>query len=183
MTFDSHIHHRQSVRWRGFDYTSEGAYFVTICVQNRQSIFGEIQNGIMILNDVGAMIQDTWFQMPDRYSGIALDAFVVMPNHIHGIVVLNPPEVGVTPRGCPVAAGQARGPAPTSLSKVIHRYKSLTTARYRCAVDEQRWPPFEHRLWQRNYFDHVIRDEDDLNRIRDYIVENPKNWATDEEYR
>ncbi|MDP2673948.1 MAG: transposase [Dehalococcoidia bacterium] len=121
-----------------------------------------------------------------------------MPNHLHGIIIL----VGAGPRACPdkprqpqgvdggpgrpqgVAdeSGQPQGVAPTlSLPDVVHRFKSLTTARYRQAVRDQGWPPFAGRLWQRNYYEHVIRGEDELDRVRQYIAENPLRWDEDPE--
>ena len=178
---DERPDHR-SLRLAGYDYSTPGAYFVTICTENRDCLFGEVQDGRMVPNNAGHMIQIVWDEMPAFYP-VDLDAFVVMPNHIHGIVVLS--DVGAIPRGCPLSRtrdpGQARGPAPTlSLPDVVGRFKSLTTARYRQGVSELSWPPFAKRLWQRNYYEHVIRDEVDLNRVREYVINNPAMWAEDE---
>jgi putative transposase len=185
--YDPDKHHRRSIRLRGFDYARPGAYFVTICTQDRQCLFGEIRDGQAIVNEIGRMIQATWDEMPHHYPGVQIDAFVVMPNHIHGIVMLT--DVGATPCGCPDSyhgpdrSGQAQGPAPTmSLSDVVHRFKSMTTSRYRHKVLQGTWPPFRHRLWQRNYYEHIIRDEDELNQIRTYISENPLRWELDENH-
>lgn len=135
--------------------------------------------------------------MPNHYPGIDVDEFVVMPNHIHGIILL---VVGATPRGCPeFELGRARWPAPTnganraqghaqehvlardkmSLPDVVHRFKSLTTARYRRGVYRNGWRPFPGRLWQRNYYEHIIRNEDELSLIRRYIRINPLKWEYD----
>ena len=115
-------------------------------------------------------------------SGIGTDTFQIMPNHIHGIII-----VGATPRGC-LGNGRAQGPAPTvslpsslSLPDVVHRFKTMTTKRYVDGVKQNGWLPFPGRLWQRNYHDRIIRDEDELNRILEYILENPAAWETDQE--
>ena len=215
--YDRDLHHRQSIRLKGYDYSQAGAYLVTVCTQHRAVLFGDVVDGQMRLGDPGRMIQSVWQELPKHYPGIGIDAFIVMPNHIHGIIFLLPvgagpracpgqphnrdknPPVGAGPRACP---GQPRGVAPTipdfdqntthddccglgqrwlSLPDVVHRFKSLTTARYRHGVMNQGWPPFAGRLWQRNYFERVIRDEDELSRIREYIVNNPLQWDLDSE--
>ena len=137
----------------------------------------------MVSNDAGRMVHTVWDEIPGRYIGVAVDVFVVMPNHIHGIIILS--DVGATLRGCPVPPvrkpGQAQGPAPTlSLPDVVGRLKSLTTNQYRQAVVGSGWPAFDKRLWQRNYYEHVVRDDQELDRIREYIVDNPAMWAEDE---
>ncbi len=178
--YDPDKHHRRSIRLHGYDYTRAGAYFVTICTQHHECRFGEIHDGQMTLNEMGQMVQSTWEELPHYYPSVQIDAFVVMPNHIHGIIVLT--GVGATPRGCPDRLGQAQEPTGISLSDVVHRFKSLTTARYRQAVAQHRWPPFPGRLWQRNYYEHIIRNEDEWNEIRAYISENPLRWELDENH-
>ena len=112
MTSDPAKHRRRSIRLKGYDYSQEGAYFVTVCTQNRECRFGNVVNGEMVLNDAGRMVQTVWDQIPDNYPGIKTDAFVVMPNHVHGIII-----VGAIPRDCPRSdggdAGQPRGVART----------------------------------------------------------------------
>jgi putative transposase len=177
---DSDKHPRHSLRLQGFNYAREGMYFVTVCLKDRACLFGDISDGKMILNDAGRMIQAVWDDIPSHYAGIATDSFIIMPNHIHAIIVI----VGATPCGRPnLDKGQAQGPAPTelSLADVVHRFKTMTTKQYTDGVKQMDWPPFRGLLWQRNYYEHVIRDEDDLNRIRQYIMENPLRWAEDEE--
>jgi putative transposase len=176
---------RRSIRLRGYDYSQAGAYFVTICTQNRERLFGEIVGGKMMLNDAGNMIKTVWQEIPLYYTGTEIDEFVVMPNHIHGIAII----VGATPRGCPdkngQTQGQARGPAPTeytgalSLGDIVHRFKTMTTKRYVDGVKQWGWKPFPGRLWQRNYWEHIVRNETELNRIREYIHNNPAKWETD----
>lgn len=178
--FDLSIHHRHSLRLQGFDYTQEGAYFVTVCLQELACLFGDVSDGKMILNDTGKMVQAIWNDIPSHYAGIDTDACVIMPNHIHAIIVI----VGASPCGRPDwDIGQAQGPAPTklSLADVIHRFKTMTTKCYADGVKQKDWPPFRGRLWQRNYYEHVIRDEASLNLIRQYIMDNPSRWAEDEE--
>ncbi|MDP2948641.1 MAG: transposase [Chloroflexota bacterium] len=187
MTYDPARHHRRSIRLPAYDYGQPGAYFVTICTQNRELMFGEVIKGQMILNGPGQMVESVWRELPQHYPGVEVDTFVVMPNHVHGIIIL----VGAGPRACPDnpapsqgVAGQPQGVAPTgtmSLPDVVHRFKSLTTARYRRGVLHGRWLPFPGRLWQRNYYERVIRDEEELNRIRQYIIDNPLCWDEDRE--
>jgi REP element-mobilizing transposase RayT len=190
MPTNNSTQNRRSIRLAEYDYTQPGAYFITICAHERACVFGDIVGDEMRLNDAGWMVQQCWDEIPEHYPGIDIDAFTVMPNHIHGIVIL----VGATPRGCPVPTpqirnrweGQAQGPAPTantrnlSLPDVVHRLKSLTTRRYADGVKHHNWPPFNKKLWQRNYYEHIIRDEEDLRDIRDYIQNNPLRWADDD---
>ncbi len=182
MKYNPEQHHRRSIRLKGYDYSQAGAYFVTVCTQDRACLFGDAADGEMRLNDAGRMVHSIWNEMSAFYLGVETDEFVVMPNHVHGIVVL----VGVAPRGRPVSGqaqdGQAQGPAPTmSLSDVIHRFKTMTTKRYADGVKTDGWPAFRGRLWQRNYYEHIIRNDESLNRIREYIVNNPLQWALDRE--
>jgi putative transposase len=129
---------------------------------------------------------DEWWRrrglkVPNHYPGVECDTFLIMPNHIHAVIVL----VGAGPRARPEPNGQPRGVAPTrnalalSLPDVVHRFKTLTTKRYADAVKQLGWNSFSGRLWQRNYFEHIIRDEDSLNRIRQYILDNPMRWEFD----
>ncbi len=197
---------RRSIRLGGYDYSVQGAYFVTICVQNRECILGSIQDEKMIFNEAGIMIKETWEKLPVKYSGIEIDHYEIMPNHIHGIIHLSSPHtcndiVGAGPRACPACESHADngytgnqirtrkpykqgnhgGIAPTmSLSDVVHRFKSFTTATYRKYVEKFNWPPFPGKLWQRNYYEHIIRNENELNRIREYILNNPLQWDNDE---
>jgi REP element-mobilizing transposase RayT len=189
LKFNPDKYRRQSIRLKGYDYTLPGAYFITICTQNRECLFGDIVDGEMRLNEYGKMVLAVWNEMPEHYQGVDVDAFVVMPNHIHGIVLLNL-NVGAGPCASPGAtpdtsrkAGQPQGVASTfSLPDAVHRFKSLTTARYRHGVQQFGWKPFNKRLWQRNYYERIIRDENELNRIRQYIIDNPANWSDDVNY-
>lgn len=186
MAYDPERHHRRSIRLKGYDYTRPGAYFVTICTQDRLSLFGEVVGGQMRLNAAGKMVQSVWDEMPGFYPGVMTDEFVVMPNHVHGIIVLVG-TVGADPCVCPYTGQpqntrQPQGVAPTlSLSDVVHRFKTLTTKRYIDGVKQCGWPAFRGRLWQRHYYEHIIRDEGALERIRRYISENPIRWHLDRE--
>lgn len=180
MIYDPAIHHRRSIRLRGYDYAQPGWYFVTVCMQGRRPLLGTLVGGRMALNDAGRMVRDVWREMPARYPGVDADAFVVMPDHFHGVVRL----VGAPPRGCPTQPhdgqdGQARGPAPTgdalSLPDVVHRFKTLSTTRYIAGVQQHGWPRFDRKLWQRNYHEIIVRTPTALANIRAYIRDNPAN--------
>jgi putative transposase len=167
---------RQSIRLKGYDYSQPGYYCVTICVSHRDLLFGEIARGKITLNDTGSMITEVWSQIPIYYPGNDIDAFVVMPNHIHGIIIVR--EKG-TSRG-----QSSGGIAPTGLPlpEIVQRFKSLTTKRYAEGMKLTGWQPFIKQLWQRNYYERVIRDDLELNALREYILYNPENWEKDEEF-
>ena len=173
---------RRSLRLPHYDYSQAGAYFVTVCIQSRKCLFGEVIDGKVVLNASERMVQSIWNEIPQFYPGADVDALAVMPNHLHGIIILG---VGAGPRACPdekQSGGQPRGGAPTiSLPDVVHRFKSFSTAKYRKGVAQNNWPPFPGRLWQRNYYEHVIRNETEMNLIREYIELNPAKWALDRE--
>ena len=147
----------------------------------------------MVLNGARRMVQTVWNEMHENYPGVETDEFVLMPHHIHGIVVL----VGAGPCACPDIGpcacpdtgqprddGQPQGVAPTvtlSLPDIVHRFKTMTTKRYTDGVKQSGWPPYPGKLWQRNYYEHIIRNENELNRIREYIQSNPLKWEFDRE--
>ena len=159
MGYDPKIHHRQSARLKDFDYSQAGAYFITFVTHNRLNIFGEIENEIIQLNRFGKLISNEWTRLPQRFPGVVVDEFIVMPNHFHGIVILTDLK--------PVC----------NLAVIVGSMKS-STARLINALRKAQGEP----IWQRNYYEHIIRDEEDLNRIREYILNNPVNWINDEEY-
>jgi len=191
-------HHRKSLRLPDFDYSQDGVYFVTIVTQNRACLFGSVVEGEMVINEAGRMIDQVCQEIPINISSVGLEYYVIMPNHFHAIIILNndarfvgvdlpqPPEgSSVYPsEGC--NTGQPQRIAPTqdtvSLPNVVQRFKSLTTRRYISGVQQRDWPRFNGRLWQRNYYEHVIRNERDYQAIVDYIAMNPLNWEKDEEY-
>ncbi len=183
--YDPDRHHRRSIRLKGYDYTRAGAYFVTFCVQNRNHLFGEIVDWQMLLNDAGRMVETIWQELSVFYPGIDTNAFVVMPNHFHGIIVLTPDDISKMAdlsTGQNGDTGQTRESAPTlSLSDMVHRLKTLTTKRYTDGVRNQAWTPYPGRLWQSNYYEHIIRSEASLRSIQAYIENNPGQWEQDTE--
>ena len=163
MSYNPDIHHRRSIRLKGYDYSQAGAYFITICINHRQPLLGAIADGIMHLTPAGTMVQTIWEELPFHYPNIELDAFVLMPNHIHGIIILKSAQIE------PVM----------TLGEIMHRFKSFTTTKYRHGVHQEQWQPFIGRLWQRNYYEHIISNQEICDRLRQYIANNPSSWESD----
>ncbi|WP_008308666.1 transposase [Leptolyngbya sp. PCC 6406] len=233
MVYDPDRHRRRSLRLRHHDYSTAGAYFITLCIQSRSCLLGKIGQGHMQLNPAGFMVEEIWRSLPQRFDHVDLDAFVVMPNHMHGILVLTegldsaatragtrpaPTDLGVVgtntepapmdppssrpdldsvdtragtrpaptvvtragTRPVPTGLGTDRPQTRVPLGTVVGVFKSLTTHQYTKGVKDQNWIPFQKRLWQRNYYEHIIRTPADLDRIRTYIHNNPKSWETDQ---
>jgi REP-associated tyrosine transposase len=178
--YDPNIHHRRSIRWRGHDYSSPGAYYVTICVEHYRCLLGIVSAGVMHLNDAGQMVSEEWQGVPSRFPTMQVDEFIVMPNHFHGILhIVGAPLVGALDRADLAPKGARAGTRPATLGDAIGAFKSLTTNGYITGVCEQGWPRFEQRFWQRNYYEHVIRDQIELEKIREYIRRNPLMWTCD----
>ena len=180
MTYDPARHHRRSIRLKGYDYTQAGAYFVTLCVQGRECLLGAVTAGEMILNELGQIVREEWERSSEIRREIELDEFVVMPNHTHGIVwIIETDDVRASvrpPQPAPVRAhGRAPQRAPKSLGSFVAGFKSAATKR----INEQRGMPGVP-VWQRNYYEHIIRNDADLQRIREYIVNNPLKWDLDQ---
>ncbi|GBD27454.1 hypothetical protein HRbin30_02801 [bacterium HR30] len=179
---------RRSIRLKGYDYSQDGAYFVTIVTQDRACLFGQVVDGEMRLNELGTIVWATWHDLPRHYPNVDLDAFVVMPNHVHGIIVLTPVGAGFKPAptnaaGFKPAPTNATGfkPAPTAgrvhgLTEMVRAFKTFSARR----INERRGTPGV-RVWQRNYYEHIIRNDESLNRIREYIANNLLQWALDRE--
>ena len=144
---------RRYIRLRNYDYSQPGLYFITVCTWERKWMLGDIVNGEMSLNIAGSIAQSLWSALPERFPHVELDQYIIMPNHMHGIVAL------VKPSSIP-------------LREVVRTFKGATT--YRIRAEDK--PDF---AWQRNYYEHVIRNDEDLDRIRQYIVNNPASWAED----
>ena len=238
--YDLNQPRRKPLRLKGYEYSRAGAYFITIVVQGRLCLFGDVVAGEMRLNDAGKMVRRAWDGMPDRFSFIEMDEFVVMPNHVHGVIIIHQPSPSDTP---PVGVSLVGAQSPSStldtqsapsdappvgvslvgalndiggqndtrattrvaptgmvtddththddmrattrvaptLGDVVGAYKSLTTVEYGRGVREMRWPPFEKRLWQRNYYERIIRNESELGLAREYITNNPMKWEFDHE--
>jgi len=182
--------HRRSIRLKGYDYAREGMYFVTIVVRDRVCLFGEVVDGEMRPNQFGRIVQATWNELPHHHPGVECDAFVMMPNHIHGVIGLvdddgvsaNDVGAGLKPaRGVvagpnSVRAGLKPAPTRTALPEIIRAFKTFS-ARHVNELRETLGVP----VWQRNYYEHIIRDEESLNRIRHYIADNPTRWEFDPE--
>ena len=234
MRYDPERHHRRSIRLRGYDYGQAGAYFVTICTQDRACLFGQVVDGCLESNDAGRMIERWWAELANKYPTAIPDACVVMPNHFHGIVIIAHKPVGADLRVCPdpaahtgagaasvgadlrvcpdpaahTGAGAASvgadlrvcpdpaahtgtgahigAPLPhpdvcPGVPAMVQWFKTMTTNEYMRGVKTLGWAPFPGRFWQRNYFEQIIRDEASLNQIRQYIVDNPAQWADDSE--
>ena len=180
MKYNPKIHHRRSIRLQNYDYSQTGAYFVTICVRERVCLFGDIADGVMRVNDIGGVISVCWTEISSHFPTVDLDASVIMPNHVHGIIVLTNDAKSVMdeepPKGEETPEGEETSPLrrPT-LGQVVAYFKYQSTKR----VNQQRGNPGT-RLWQRNYYEHVIRDDADLQNLREYIVYNPLKWELDQ---
>lgn len=209
MKFDRDKHHRHSIRLRGFDYSQPSAYFITICTWQRECLFGDVRDGVMVLNDAGLVVQNIWGKLPDYYPGIFIDAFVIMPNHIHGILRIHDqyahgpvgarfiaPSNGSGPilesrRGAIYRAHSARranlgqdailgqgaiNRAPT-VGDIIRLFKAKCTFGIN-ALRQTRGTS----VWQRNYWERIVRDDQEYRALCEYIKQNPAQWQQDSLY-
>ena len=171
MKYDPDKHHRRSIRLKGYDYSSPGKYFITICCYQRQCLLGEIASGEMVLNELGQIVAAEWQRSAEiRQSEITLDAWVVMPNHIHGIVVI-PASASHSPAKSPHTNPRMR---PRSISSLISGFKSATTQ-----INQFRNSPGDP-VWQRNYYENIIRGQPMLEHVQQYIYNNPSSWISDQ---
>jgi REP element-mobilizing transposase RayT len=228
--YNPNIHHRKSIRLKGYDYSRKGLYFVTICCKNRACLFGKIKNGEMFLNDAGIMIEKWYFELEHKFPEIKCHEMIVMPNHIHFIlentgnidavqanlydktdnnILQDYPDndtvranLGVRPNDKGHTnnnigqihnnIGQTHRSAPTEkseqifgehlgspLHRVIQWFKTMTTNEYIRGVKNLGWEPFDKKLWQRNYWEHIIRNEKSYHNISNYIINNPSKWKED----
>ncbi len=187
-------HHRRSIRLPDYDYTQNGAYVVTICTHGREALFGEIVDGEMRLNDFGRIVEVCWFAIPEHFPHVEIDAFVVMPNHVHGIIVITgidsdngnvgarhalPLQTATTKQLSNGDKDQKPAfgkPVAKSVGIIVGSFKSAVTKR----INEQRGTP-NAPVWQRNFYEQVIRNAATMMTFRDYIVTNPGRWADDRE--
>ena len=191
MTLDPEKHHRRSIRLRNYDYSQPGAYFVTICTYQKQPWFGEIKNGQMYLNQLGKIVADEWLKTCKIRPNFQLDEWVIMPNHFHGIVIINDYSGDNQSLGNGQSASRFRRTQfdqltdhdappqqkPNSLSSCIAGFKSAVTKRINLLRQNTDTP-----IWQRNYYESILRDEKYLAVVREYIINNPKNWPNDRDY-
>lgn len=197
MEYNPDIHHRRSIRLKDYDYSRLGVYFLTLCLRDKKCLLGNIASGEMVLNDAGKSVQSIWNDLSKRFSTITLDKHIMMPNHMHGIIICRG-EPCVRPESClnheavnkkdadndkNLGEHKVRpyGTLSNSLGRIVQAFKSVTTHEYIIGVKENGWPPFPGKLWQRNYYEHIVRNEDKLNKIREYIQNNPLRWQFDRE--
>ena len=209
MKYNPDIHHRRSIRLKGYDYSRCGAYFVTLCAHKRAMMFGQIIDGTMELNGAGKMTDKWWQKIPEKFNA-QLDEYIIMPNHLHGIIVIVRADpyiypakkfqhpVGADPCVCPDKTvnlkeksehipiegehipieGEHMG---SPLHSIVQWFKTMTTNEYIINVKNNNWPPFDKKIWQRNYYERIIRNEKECRRIRQYIMDNPLKWEFDTE--
>ena len=196
MVRDFKKYKRRSIRLQGYDYSSNGAYFVTICVQNKECLFGHVENGEMVLNDAGEIVQKWWNKLETKFPNITLDEHVIMPNHFHGILVITnkTKSVGAIPCNRPhdgiIKNHFNQGENMVSPLQILNSYhglgryiswfKRMSANEYIQNVKSEKFLPFEKRIWQRNYYEHIIRNENDYFAIVKYILDNPMQWEWDE---
>jgi len=200
MNFDPEKHHRRSIRLKGYDYSRAGMYFITICVQNRLHLFGAVNNGKMLLNDTGRMVEKWYFELENKYPDKKCHDMVVMPNHFHCVVEninirdgndasidinglsvtdahITDAHVGTSLRGRPYGVDNKRFGA--TIGDAMDWFKTMTTNEYIRGVKQFGWQRFDKKLWQRNYYEHIIRNDHSFNRISKYIQNNPCVWGND----
>lgn len=159
---------RKANRLKNFDYASINYYYVTLCAKNKKHYFGKIENSQPVLNQVGKLLKETWESLPRIFSGIELDASIIMPNHFHGIIIFNHPPKYINAQ------------KPATLSQIVGAFKSKTNVLARKNI----LPQFKQvELWQKTFYDRVIRNDQELLKIREYIQNNPLKWELDEYYR
>jgi putative transposase len=161
MNYDPNKHNRRSIRLKDYDYSQAGAYFITPCIKNRRHFFGEIQEEKMILNDFGLIAHELWSFMPERYDNIELGEFIIMPNHTHHILIINSDDNVKT------------------LGDIVGAYKSLVVHHCLEFIKENDMDIRIGKIWQRNYWEHIIRNQKAFDNITNYIINNPKNWDKD----
>jgi putative transposase len=172
-------HHRRSIRWKGYDYAAPGGYFVTVVAFRRECLFGEIEDGEMRLDALGDIVRDCWQEIPNHFPNAWIDAFVIMPNHVHGIIMIFDDDVVLGAQHAAPLRNPQQKPRPFvqpgSLGAIMRSFKSAVTRRAGRELHSA-------VLWQRNYYEHILRDQADFERIASYILSNPENWQDDKEH-
>lgn len=184
--YNPRIHHRRSIRLKGYDYSQAGLYFITICCYDRQCLFGKITDGEMNLNDGGKMANECWMGIPDHFPNAVLHEHIIMPNHVHGIIELKTDDIvdvsntgvenfqplsRITPLP-PVKRNEFQKIIPRSIGSIIRGYKIGVTKWFRSYTDVK-------TVWQRNFHERIIRNEQSYQRIAQYIINNPVKWQQD----
>lgn len=154
MFYNPEIHHRRSIRLQGYDYSQSGAYFVTICTFQRQHLFGEVNDGEMQLNVIGQIVSAIWQKIPKHFPNVELDKFILMPDHLHGIIIISEQD-----------------DKSHSLATIIQNFKSVSTRRINKITQNS-----GVSIWQRNYHERIVRSDQELDRLRQYMLTNPENW-------
>jgi REP element-mobilizing transposase RayT len=183
---DSQVHHRRSIRLSGFDYSQPGGYFITIVTYQRECLFGKIENEEMVLSNFGRVAKQQWEKLSFRFHNIELSSFVVMPNHVHGIIMIHDNGRGIArgffvkvyqvPRYAPTVQQQFGKLIPGSIPTIVRSYKSAVSYRINLMRNTAHIP-----VWQRNYYEHIVRNQTDLENIDRYVQFNPIQWFKDEE--
>lgn len=181
MMYDQKNHHRESIRLKEYDYSKPGGYFITIVTKNRVCLFGNVVDGEMLLNEAGKTVNECWRAIPEHFPQVTLDGFIVMPNHIHGIIIIDEmhnvrDHVGVQNLE-PLhydKQNKYQNIIPKSIGSIVRGFKIGVTKWFRINTTI-------YNVWQRNYYEHIIRNRDDLHEIREYIANNPLKWEFDDE--
>ena len=174
MDEETQIRHRRSIRLKNFDYTQPASYFVTISAHNQKCLFGEIIFGVMKYSLVGRLVNECWLEIPRHFPNVALPRHMIMPNHLHGIIVLRGRMPGVDERRKPAKVEGFSKPVVGSIGTIVRSFKSAVSKRAR----EMSGRP-QMQVWQRNYYEHVIRNKDDFRKTVEYICRNPERWGKD----
>jgi REP element-mobilizing transposase RayT len=182
MNNNPNIYHRRSIRLKGYDYSQAGLYFISICTQNKKCIFGEIiddGNDIMVcvLNEYGRIVENAWIKTAEMRSNIYLDAFVIMPNHIHSIIHINTNTTVGAYCNTPLQHKSLFKSPSNNIGAIIRGYKSCVTKQINILRNSPGVP-----VWQRNYYEHIVRNEKSYHQILEYIKNNPIKWKDDEYY-
>lgn len=167
MVYDPRRHHRRSIRKKGHDYTAPGVYYITICIEQRAHILSQIVNGNIQLQTAGKLVETTWHRLPDHFAAVRLDAFVIMPDHIHGIIILRKNKRPKARK----QSERANGSIPGSIPAIVQNFKSISARR----INQARGTPGQ-KVWQEDYYDRIIRNAVDLEHTRRYIAANPSRW-------
>ena len=166
-------HNRKSIRLKGYDYSSPGEYFVTVCTYNHGCLFGNIIDENMRLSEIGRIAEQCWKELPAKFINVILDEYIIMPNHIHGIIIIN--ECRDLINQIPTKNFPLMQNPKITLGKILRNFKARTS---KC-IHDSGYTEFQ---WQSRFYEHIIRNDKELNNIRDYIINNPIKWSFDIEY-